>query len=278
MARTIHEMSADNQCATLYGNAQCSLSSLMPILQEYLTIEEETQILQQFKSKWRPNSQVLWSGILRKKAQRWAEEHDMQTLTTAMGPLMVNGNPLCFKKKKRKSEWSLYIKGASAVFAWCILEGEKVTVLSPPPPERFHPSGLTNYQAIEEPILKWDKMSHAVLQIEMVHPTVKGAENFRYQIWPVDKTATWISVFGAAALEKQRWREVTSSPWQTVIRRGIETTGGLVFGHTTSQGSGSGLSFEILGTEDKVSRRYFQKTFTKLQYYDVGITGCTPAI
>ncbi|OJJ29603.1 hypothetical protein ASPWEDRAFT_81537, partial [Aspergillus wentii DTO 134E9] len=68
------------------------------------------------------------------------------------------------------------IKGASALFAWHICEGEEVTVLTPPPPCRFHPSGFTSYQVIEEPILKG------------AHPDVKGAEDFRYQIWPVDKT------------------------------------------------------------------------------------------
>jgi hypothetical protein len=78
-----------------------------------------------------------------------------------------------------------------AVFAWHISRGEKITVVSPPP-ERFHPSGPTNYQAMEEPILKDEIGGSALLQIEMVHPTVKGAENFCYQIWPVGETRTWI--------------------------------------------------------------------------------------
>jgi len=82
------------------------------------------------------------------------------------------------------------VKGASAVFAWYISRGEKITILSPPPPERFHPSGLTNCQAREEPILKGKIRGSAVLRIEMVHPTVEGAENFCYQIWPVDETRT----------------------------------------------------------------------------------------
>lgn len=46
------------------------------------------------------------------------------------------------------------MKGASAIFAWFVSRGEKVTVLSPPPPSRFHPIGLTNFQEIEKPILK----------------------------------------------------------------------------------------------------------------------------
>jgi hypothetical protein len=63
-----------------------------------------------------------------------------------------------------------------------ISRGEKVTVISPPPPERFHPSGQTNYQAIEEPIVKGMLGTSAISRIKMVHLTVKGAENFYYQI------------------------------------------------------------------------------------------------
>jgi hypothetical protein len=92
----------------------------------------------------------MWSGILHEYAQDWADKHNMATLTTAIGPLTTLEHPLCLKRQKSSGGWSKYIKGASAVFAWHILRGERVIVLSPPPPERFHPSGQTNYQAIEE--------------------------------------------------------------------------------------------------------------------------------
>ncbi|KAG9235613.1 hypothetical protein BJ875DRAFT_344071, partial [Amylocarpus encephaloides] len=145
---------------------------------------------------WRPNKQVLWSGIPRDGVQRWADKHEMQTLTTAIGPLMDLSHPLCLRKQKSKDAWSKYIKGASAIFASYISRGEGVTVLSPPPPERFHPSGQTNYQAIEEPIVKGLLGTSAVSRIEMVHPTIKGAEDINYQIWPVDNTATRTVRFG----------------------------------------------------------------------------------
>jgi hypothetical protein len=206
------------------GNfAQGSLSSLIPTLREYLTIEEELQIHQQFLgSQWRPNKQVLWSGMAREEAQRWADKHNMQTLTTAMGSLMNPSDPLCLKRKKTKLSWITYIKGASAVFAWHISKGKKVTVLSPPPPQKSHPSGLTTYQAIEEPILKWAIACGAVLQIDMVHPTVKGAENFQYQIWPVDQTATWIAAFKVGVSHKYRWRMVKLDTRQVAIKKGIQ--------------------------------------------------------
>jgi hypothetical protein len=145
--------------------------------------------------------------MLRKYAQDWADKHDMATLTTAMGPLMTLEHPLCLQRQKSSGEWSKYIKGASAVFAWQhILRGERVIVLSLPPPERFHPSGQTNYQAIEEPILKGKKEGGARLRLEIVHPMVEEAENLIYQIWPVDQTNTWVERFGTLAQSTRYWR------------------------------------------------------------------------
>jgi hypothetical protein len=100
-------------------------------------------MLEQFQSNdWIPNGQVLWSGMPREKAQEWAKRHELQTLTIVMGPLMDIKHPDCLKLRKNNQQWSNYIHGASAIFAWRIAQGEKVTLLSPPLPERFHPSGL----------------------------------------------------------------------------------------------------------------------------------------
>jgi hypothetical protein len=163
----------------------------MALVPQYLRADEEAQIHWQFQGDtWRRNRQVLWSGIPREEAQHWADKHEMQTLTTAMGALMDLSHPLCLRNQKSSDAWSKYIKGASAIFAWYISRGERVTVLSPPPPERFHPSGQTNYQAIEEPIVKGLLGTSTVSRIEMVHPTIKGAEDVYYQIWPVDNTTT----------------------------------------------------------------------------------------
>jgi hypothetical protein len=42
----------------------------------------------------------------------------MQTLTTAMGPLMMKKkNPSCVKQRKSKKQWLRYVHGASALFA-----------------------------------------------------------------------------------------------------------------------------------------------------------------
>jgi hypothetical protein len=57
-----------------------------------------------------------------------------------------------------------------------------VTVLPKPPPQKLHPQGLLTYQAIEEPVLKGTFGSAAISRIEMAHPTVVGAEAYRYQV------------------------------------------------------------------------------------------------
>jgi hypothetical protein len=108
------------------------LNSLEPTLRQFMTSEEELQIHRQFQGKqWRPNRQVLWTGIDREIGQKWTNAHDMQTLT----------NALCVRVRKSKDAWSKYVKGASALFACYIAGNKRVVVLSPPPPERFHPSG-----------------------------------------------------------------------------------------------------------------------------------------
>jgi hypothetical protein len=175
-----------------------------------LTVGEENHINEQFQGHtWHHNQQVIWSGIQPTIVQLWADKRNMQTLTTAMGPLRIPKDPRCLKKENSQEEWSRYMKGASAIFAWHIIKGEKVTMLSPPPPERFNPCGLTNYQLIEEPILKTERSGRAALRIYMVHPDVEGAEDFYYQIWPTDETHIWTEKFGMQHTRLQMWRTVT---------------------------------------------------------------------
>ena len=146
--------------------------------------------------------------MLREEAQKWADHYDMQTLTTAMGPLMDEKSSLCPRRRKSDKAWSKYIHGASAVFAWHIARSDRVTVLCPPPPQRFHPSGLSYFQTIEEPILRAAIAKGAVLRIDLVHPKVKEAENFRYQLWPLDEKEVWIAAYGTGLCYKCAWRMV----------------------------------------------------------------------
>lgn len=189
--------------------AQASLATL---LHELLSTEELEQINQQFSHECRPDSQVLWSGVPREVAQAWADKRNLQTLTTAMGPLMDTQHSSCLKPKKSPRQWGLYIKGASALFACHITRSSRVTVLSPPPPEKLNPSGHTNYQLIEEPILKGMIGSRSVGRIQMVHPTVEGAEEFSYQSWPVDRTEDWTEKFPHPTIARTSWRTVKIQP------------------------------------------------------------------
>jgi hypothetical protein len=178
----------------------------------FLCPDEINEIYNQLRASLIPNRQVLWSGLHREKAQHWADAHDMQTLTTAMGPLMDNDNALCRLKTKRRNGWSNYIHGASVIFALLIAEGKQVTVLTPPPPQRFNPSGESYYQQIEEPIIKGELGNKPLEQILLVHPMVPGATDSIYQMWPVDKQEAWKKEYGSRARTiVVKWRETKVS-------------------------------------------------------------------
>ena len=206
MSDTLFKMSKSDTTGVSDNVPQVITSFLI----SHLSIPELKDICLQFQSgTWNSNSQVLWSGIPHDHAQRWAEKHEKQTLTAAMGPLMDASDPACVKSRKSAKAWSKYIKGASAVFAWHITQGEMITVLLPPPPHRFHPSGHTNYQAIEEPILRGVLGNRAVSRIDVVHPTVPGAEDFSYQLWPTDETSLWVTKFGVLEPKARFWRPIS---------------------------------------------------------------------
>lgn len=144
----------------------------------------------------------MWSGIPREWAQLWADKNQMKTLTTSMGPLMDTKHASCARTRKSKEQWKRYVKGASAIFAHHVTKDHFVTVLSKPPPQKLHPQGHSTYQSIEEPILKGIHGGAPVLRIDMVHITVVGAENYRYQVWPVNKTQSWVKKYGLCSILK----------------------------------------------------------------------------
>lgn len=104
---------------------------------------------------------------------------------------MKLNDPACQKRYKSEQEWSRYIKGASAMFALHVGKSEVITVLARPPPARTNPNGQSTYQEIEEPILKGLGSTHHAASIVMVHFTVVGAEDARYEVWPRDDVALW---------------------------------------------------------------------------------------
>lgn len=172
---------------------------------KYLTRDEANEIREEFNKVWVEDKQLLWSGTNYHVTKIWAAQQGLQTLTDAMGPLMCEGNDKCRKTRSSRT-WSQYMRGASALCAWRISQGRVATVLTPPPPHRFHPSGMTNYQDVEEPILK-GVLGISVGKIMMIHPEVPGAEKFVYEAWPVDQCATWMIKFGG--FPNRDWRIVS---------------------------------------------------------------------
>ncbi|KAF3807929.1 hypothetical protein GCG54_00007665 [Colletotrichum gloeosporioides] len=65
---------------------------------------------------------------------------------------------------------------------------------------------MTNYQDVEEPILK-GILGRSVGKIMMIHPEVLGAETFVYEAWPADQCATWVAKFGE--FPDRDWRIVS---------------------------------------------------------------------
>ncbi|KAM0282076.1 hypothetical protein ACHAPQ_009722, partial [Fusarium lateritium] len=187
-----------------------SSQAIRNLIRCWLTGQEAKAILSQFRKSCIPNRQVLWSGMLRETAQKWADAHDFQTLTTSLGPLLHPGDPDCPHGHKSQNQWSKYFHGASIVFAWFISQGDLVTVLSQPPPQRFHPSGQSFYQLYEEPIIKGKLGNRPVKRIVVAHPTIKLAINFTYEMWPDDKPSLWTEAFGMPDIVIY-WRKVKTT-------------------------------------------------------------------
>jgi len=122
---------------------------------DHLSEAEVTEIAHQFQSLSRKEGcHVFWTGTGRELAQKWADQHDMRTLTTMMGPLMDPRHPSCRKASKSSTEWRKYIRGASGLFAEFARGDELVTVLTRPPPQIYSDREYSNYRNIDEPILK----------------------------------------------------------------------------------------------------------------------------
>ncbi|KAH7131724.1 hypothetical protein B0J13DRAFT_508831 [Dactylonectria estremocensis] len=192
--------------------------SIQALVYLWLTVQEAEDIYWQFQKSCIRNRQVLWSGMERKKAQKWADKRNFQTLTTALGPLLDPSHPDCPHHPKPSVGWKKYIHGASVIFAWYISQGDLVTVLSQPPPQRFHPSGRTYYQMVEEPIVKGKMDNKPVEKIVVVHPTVGGkAEEFKYEMWPHDEFSLWTKNFGIQEIVIY-WRKVKGEKKQQITK------------------------------------------------------------
>ena len=160
----------------------------------YLTPEELSQINDQFDHALESAiCLVFWTGIPRRLVQEWADERGLKTLTTALGPIMdrKNGNSPRYRKKPK--QWSKFMKGASGRYAEYACQSRCAVVLTNPPPNIYSVRKGCTYRLLEEPILKGLCGGPGTLRIDYVHPTVKGAADFRYQMWPRDQSRDWLT-------------------------------------------------------------------------------------
>jgi hypothetical protein len=191
--------------------------SIREIFRHYITSEEETEIRRRFDNVVKQSKGlVLWSGILREDAEAWAAKRGLHTLATAMGPLMRHRRAGAAKTKH--GMLMEYMRGASAVFTWYAARNRTVLGLTPPPPERFHPSGLTNFQAAEVPvIIECARLYLENFRVMLLHPTVEGAEDLSYQIWPIDETTIWTAQFGTNFPREIGWRCIKAFPGRSCL-------------------------------------------------------------
>ena len=176
----------------------------------YMTAEELSQVDKQFALTLAGVASLLfWTGVERDHAQRWGDQWNLKTLTSAMGPLMDAGNPASPKAQKSKKAYVRYIKGASGRFAQYAREHCRAVVLTNPPPDIYSSREDNTYQSLEEPILKGLFGDPPVRRIDYVHPTVDGAAHVLYQAWPCNKTDDWVIAFGKKNVNK--WKRLNWS-------------------------------------------------------------------
>jgi hypothetical protein len=183
------------------GETTCRLLSVLDGDLEYLSREEADNIIARFEGI--PSSLdtlLFWTGLPREWAQRWADEHGMLTLTSAMGPLMDIAHPQCLKGTKKSEDWSRYVKGASSIFSRYACTCGVVRVLTVPPSETWRLRPNSTFHSIEEPVLKGVIGSAHVLRLKYVH-LLSGSKNTEYEVWPEDHTQAWLDSYGNDILD-----------------------------------------------------------------------------
>jgi hypothetical protein len=166
---------------------------------KYLTREEAEQIIERFEEIPQSYGRLLfWTGIPRKWVQRWADDHDMLTFSSAMGPLMDSTDKRCLRRIKKPKKWSKYIKGACGIFARYACKRGIVRVLTLPPywAEFIRPQ--STYRNIEEPVLKGKSGCCGAVQINAVY-LLTTLEELEYQTWPENRIPERLSCRGVGS-------------------------------------------------------------------------------
>jgi hypothetical protein len=166
---------------------------------KYLTREEAEQIIERFKEISQSYDRlVFWRGIPREWAQKWADDHGMLTLTSAMGPLMDCNDQRCLRRIKKQRKWSKYIKGASVIFSRYVCRRGIVRVLTLPPSWAEFIRPRSTYRTIEEPILKGASGCCCTVRIHTIH-LLTTLEELEYQTWPQSHIPEKLTCRGAGS-------------------------------------------------------------------------------
>ncbi|EJT82332.1 hypothetical protein GGTG_02306 [Gaeumannomyces tritici R3-111a-1] len=178
------------------------------IADRYLKPSQKARINHRFASlNVHKNWLLLWTGENYDRVQKYARSRNKQTLSIALGPLIDPNHPEFAVSTSSKKSKRNFMHGASALFAQHISNhSTEVALLCPPPPVMFNPNGRTYYQDIEEPIITKFGFNRN-LRIFAVHPSVKEASGFCYEIWPTDRTYEWHQRFPGAKEKEKKEKE-----------------------------------------------------------------------
>lgn len=167
----------------------------------YLSPDELSRLIERFDCALQDvTCLVFWTGLSPALVRLWAEQHELQTLTRAMGPLYSCRDAGSPRYGKSLKAWSKYMKGACGLFAGYACRDRRVIVLTNPPPNIYSKRACSNYRDLEEPILKGVNTNRGTTRIDLVHPTVSGAAAFHYQVWPNDKSSDWFTFLKELAI------------------------------------------------------------------------------
>lgn len=188
----------------------------------YCTPEELSILDQRFESALKDvTCLVFWTGVPPQSAKQWATLRGLPTLTMAMGPLYSDRHTNGTRSGRDRKSWSNYMKAASGRYAEYACCGDRqAIVLTDPPPAIYSTRPRSNYRHIEEPILRGCGGGSGTIRIDFAHPTVVKDVDFRYQVWPIDKTETWYIFFRNLLIKTN----LTSAPAATkdtgIVRAG----------------------------------------------------------
>lgn len=105
------------------------------------------------------------------------------------------------------------MKGASGRFAEYACKGRRAIVLTNPPLDIYSARMRSTFRYLEEPILTGAFGGPKAIRIDYVHPTVEGAADFHYQIWPVNRSSEWTSFCNNILQKKRGQKAVEYTPF-----------------------------------------------------------------